>query len=98
MAFVDNEQIDDQPVGAGFHGILKKFSATLAAGVAEEVKFGKFKLANPDNASIHFDQTTTGPGVPDTTIDLLADGEGVSLEDAAGGNYNFIVVGAWVLK
>lgn len=98
MAFVDAQQYDEENVGGGFHGLLKLFTATLAAATAEEVKFGKFKLVNPDNAMIVFDETTTGAGTPDTTIDLLADGEGVNLEDVGGGNFVFAIIGEWTTK
>jgi hypothetical protein len=98
MAFTDGNILHDEPVGAGFHGLIKVFSATLVAGVAEEVKFGAFKLSDVDNAMVIFDTQTTGQGVPDTTIDLLADGEGITLDDAAGGNYVFAIFGEWTRK
>lgn len=100
MPFTDNFQQDAESIGAGQHGILKIKGATLAAGVSEEVKFGKFKLlaANLENAVVVFDQQTTGAGTPDTTVDILADGEGITLEDAAGGNYCFAIMGVWTLK
>lgn len=98
MAFVDAQQYDQEPVGSGHHGHWKMFTATIAAATAEEVKFGPFKLTNPDNAMVVFDQSVAGAGVPDTTGDLTADGEGIDLEDAAGGNFVFSIFGQWEWK
>lgn len=103
MAIIDALQHDEQPVGAGNHGILKVFMVTLAAATPKVINFGKFFLKDAANVFIQFGVGTNGPGdafqgLPDTTTTIAADGKSMTLTDAAGGDFSVLIIGEWGIK
>ena len=103
MAITDGTQIHEEPIGGGLIGPTKHFFATLAAGVAKTVNFGKYKLSDLEHCFMLFSEadnanSTTFLGVPDTTAEINAAGTALTLEDAAGGSVAVMVVGTWTYK
>ena len=103
MAITDGKRLDEEPVGAGNHGIIKIFFTQLVATVEKEVFFGKFKLSDLEHNFLSFGVGTTGgavviQGVPDTTLVIQTDGESIKLEDVAGGAFAYMIGGVWTTR
>jgi len=103
MAITDGTQYDEEPVGAGLIGHSKTFFAQLVAATPYALNFGKFKLTDVENVCTHYATGDNGGSVtflgePNTTAEVDADGEGMTLTDSVGGAIAVTVIGVWTYK